>query len=400
MACLALPLACLVAVAANEVPLRQLYDARDWFALRDAVRSGTHPLFYRAAVSLAFNDPEQAQKQLESVIRAAPRSAEAYDAREMLVFLYWRRADFRNARLQLEQVLVMKPEAKDVKRFLALFAVLSEFPQQKLERRRFCRIPCSSRDALRGPVIVNGLQRNFLFDTGANFSVISASQAASLRMGTRRGSGGTLGDGRGPYSLTVGDVALAERVTIGGMTFSNVAFLVQPDERFTDTPEQERGVIGLPVLLALRTIRWVKGVALEFGFPSGRKDPYQSDLCFDSAFPVVSVRAGQDKLSLSFDTGAERTDLYARFQREFARLVEAGRKDTAVRTGAGGTVRDDVVVVPDMGIQLGGFSTALRSANLFPTENSVWHGNLGMDLLKQAPVVTIDFGTMRLTLSQ
>ncbi|MBI3680915.1 MAG: aspartyl protease family protein, partial [Acidobacteria bacterium] len=348
----------------------------------------------------AFNDPEHAQKQLEDVILSAPRPSEAYEARELLTYLHWRRGDFRNARLQLEQMLAMKPDADDVKKFLALFTVLSGFPQQKVERRRFSRIPSSTQDALRGPVMINGIQRNFLFDTGANFPIMSASEAVKLRMRIRRGAGGTLGDGRGPYSLTVGDVALADQVTIGDTTISNVAFLVLPDERFTDTPEQQRGVIGLPVLLTLRTIRWVRGEALEFAFPSERRDPYKANLCFDSASPVVAVHAGQSRLSFSFDTGATRTDLYARFGREFRQLVETGRKDTALRTGAGGTVRDDVVVLPDVQIQLGGLSTVLRSANVFPNENSSWHGNLGMDLLKQARVVTIDFGAMRLTLSQ
>jgi hypothetical protein len=399
MACVALPFACLLAAAANEVPLRQIYEARDWFALRDALCSATHPLFYRAAVSLAFNDLEQARKHLEDVIRSAHDSREEYDAREMLVFLHWRRGDFRTARLQLERMLAMKPEAEDVRKFLALFTALSEFPQQQLERRRFSRIPCSSPDALRGPGTINGIQSSLLFDTGANISAISESQAAKLRMRTRRGAGGTLGDGHGPYSLTVGDIALADRVAIGDMTFRNVAFLVQSDERFTDTPEPERVIIGLPVLLAMRTIRWTRGVSLEFGFPSGPKNGQQPDLCFDSAFPVVALPTGKDKLSFSFDTGACCTDLYARFQREFPEVVAAGRKDTGIRTGAGGTVRDDVVVLRDIPLQLGGLSTVLRSAKLFPSENSVWHGNLGMDLLKQARVVTIDFGTMQLKLS-
>lgn len=297
-------------------------------------------------------------------------------------------------------MLAMKPDADDVKKFLALFTVLSEFPQQRVERRRNSRIATSSLDALRGAVTINGAQRNYLFDTGANFSLISVSQAKQLSLATRRGAGGTLGDGRGPYSLMVGDVALADRVTIGNTTIRNVAFLILPDERFMDTPEQQRGVIGLPVILALRTIRWVKGESLEFGFPSQRRDAYKSNLCFDSAFSVVAADSGQRRLRFSFDTGATITDLYSSFGREFPELVKAGRKDSAQRSGAGGTVRDDVVVLPWVPIRLGSFPGILRSANMYPNEDSPWHGNLGMDLLRQARVVIIDFGAMRLTLSQ
>jgi hypothetical protein len=115
----------------------------------------------------------------------------------------------------------------------------------------------------------------------------------------------------------VGDVAVADRVASGEMTMRNVAFLIQPDERFTDTPERERGVLGLPVILALRTIRWVKGESLEFGFPSERRDDSRSNLCFDSAFSVVAAEAGQRRVSFSFDTGATLTDMYARLGREF-----------------------------------------------------------------------------------
>ena len=368
--------------------------------LRDAVRSGTHPLFYRAAVSVAFNDPENALKELESVIGSSPRSNRAYEARELLTYLQWRRGDYRQARMQLQQMLALKPDADDVKKFLGLFTLLSTLPPQRVEKRRISKIATSTQDALRGPITINGVRRNYLFDTGANFSVISVSQARQLRLSTSRGSKETLGDGRPPYSLTVGDVALSDRIVIGDTTIRNVAFLIQPDERFTDTPEEQRGVIGLPVILALRTIRWVKGESLEFGFPSERRDAYRSNLCFDSAFSVVTVEFGQSRLNLSFDTGATLTDLYARFGRDFPEFVKAGRKGSAQRTGAGGTVRDEVVVVPDLHLRLGGFPGLLRSANMYPNENSPWHGNLGMDLLREARVVTIDFDAMRLTLSQ
>ena len=259
MACIALPFASLIALAADDGVLRQAYDARDWFMLRDAVRSGAHPLFYRAAVSVAFNDPEKALKELESVIRSAPRSDQAYEARELLTYLQWRHGDYRKARMQLQQMLALKPDADDVKKFLGLFTLLSTLPPQKVEKRRISKIATSAKDALRGPITINGIRRNYLLDTGANFSVISVSQARQLRLITHRGSRETLGDGRGPYSLTVGDVALADRIIIGNTTIRNVAFLIQPDERFTDTPEQQRGVIGLPVILALRSPLGARG---------------------------------------------------------------------------------------------------------------------------------------------
>jgi hypothetical protein len=50
----------------------------------------------------------------------------------------------------------MKPDADDVKKFLKLFSVLSELPQQRVERRCSSRIATSSADALRGPVTING----------------------------------------------------------------------------------------------------------------------------------------------------------------------------------------------------------------------------------------------------
>jgi hypothetical protein len=78
-----------VFLAADDAALRQAYDAGDWFTLRDAVRSGTEPLFYRPAVAAAFHDPEQAQQQLESVIHSAPKSTD--EAHELLVYLHWRR---------------------------------------------------------------------------------------------------------------------------------------------------------------------------------------------------------------------------------------------------------------------------------------------------------------------
>jgi hypothetical protein len=59
-----------------------------------------------------------------------------------------------------------------------------------------------------------------------------------------------------------------------------------------------------------------------------------------------------------------------------------------------------VTVVPEVRLHIGGFEAVLRPANVFskPVGNDSYHGNIGMDVLRQAAEVTIDFRSMSLTL--
>jgi hypothetical protein len=101
----------------------------------------------------------------------------------------------------------------------------------------------------------SGKAANYIFDTGANFSVLSESEARRLGLSVRGAPGSHGTDAAGtsvPYR-----VALAGRVSVGDFEVRNVLFLVARDDRqpFVDLPAGSRGVLGFPVALAFETIR-------------------------------------------------------------------------------------------------------------------------------------------------
>ena len=69
--------------------LKTLYDAKKWAELREALATAKGHDLYRGAVDVTFHQgPLQAESHLRSVIRAAPKSEEAYEAYEWLSHLY------------------------------------------------------------------------------------------------------------------------------------------------------------------------------------------------------------------------------------------------------------------------------------------------------------------------
>jgi hypothetical protein len=380
--------------------LRALYDTHQWFRLRQAAQSVEAPVFFRGAIACAFNDTGRAIEDLGQVIRSAPSSDEAYMAHELLTYIQWRAGRYRQAFLQLDALSQLKPNATDVKESRKLFAALAQFPEQSVSACRPSKLRYNMDSGnLFIPVIINGQNAVYMVDTGANLPVISAAEAKRRRLKTAKGNG-KLGDSI-LYSLQVGDVALADELTVGGVRINNVSFLVVPDDRFADMPPDQRGVLGLPVLLAFETLRWSADGTFEIALPATPAHPATPTMYFDGAMPVTQVEFRESKLDFALDTGAVKTDLYPRFSKEFATFVkESGRRGTTRNVGVGGTFDLDSIILPELSLRVSGFATTLRPARvLLKDVGSEWHyGNLGLDLLSQARVVTLNFKSMTLAL--
>jgi hypothetical protein len=250
------------------------------------------------------------------------------------------------------------------------------------------------------PVSIQGGAGRYFFDTGAWLSCLSESEARRLGL-TASAAKGSVGTSTG---ASVGmRMALAREVVVGGTRFENVSFAVFPDDQepWSGLPPGQRGIVGMPLLLGLQTLRWSHDGTLTIGAPAKTLRVDESNLLFDDDHLVATVGFEQERVRLTLDTGAETTDLYQGFADQFpAFLSRTGRKDVQEVRGVGQAQKFESVSLPEAHFEVGGFDTVLRPAQVLMTSIGAKRsaGNLGIDLLQQAAAFRIDLLAMTLEL--
>jgi predicted aspartyl protease len=383
--------------------LKTLYECHQWFALRDAVKTAPQSTFYRGAVDAAFNDLPSAQKHLEAVITSSPHSPDAYEAYQLLATLYFRNGLYREALSQVDSMIAEKPSAEDTRNMRPLFEGFGSQGDQTLVKRDISSVTMQhGTEGLYLPLTINGKESAYAFDTGANFSVMSESEASRLslhvhQVGTRIGdsSGGQIGL----------RVAIVENFVVGGLHLKNVAFAVLPDsqEPFKDLPDGKRGLIGIPVLLAMQAFQWEPAGKFILGLTTKNRDLDSSNLCFDESFPVTQAWFQDKPMELTVDSGAQTTVLGPPFAKDFASLLKSsGHAETHKLTGVAGSSSYDSVLLSSVTIKIGGHDVTLSPAHVLTnssSDTSSWAaGNLGIDLLNQAHIISFDFNAMTMNL--
>lgn len=384
------------------------YHTHQWFELRDAVQTSKASLFYRGVVAAVFNETALAERHLQAIIKTAPPSAQVSEARSWLIYCYLRAGRYHQALQEVERGLAEKPDDAGMKNTRPLFRVLSQYPDQLVAERRFSRTRYSMKDGnLFVPVEINGKPARYIMDTGANFSLMSESEARRLGL-TIHASDGGKSDSK--LEDSVGNkigvrIAVADQLTVGHVRLRHVAFMVMRDDQqpFVELPPGERGVLGLPVLLGWQTIRWRQDGTFEIGFAAGQRNVAQANLAFDGAQPVIAGEFRHHPIRIFLDTGATRTRALPLFAEEFAGFVnEVSSQDADRVTGVGGSIEVDTLKLPELILRFGGFDAVLRPAQVLlknTTADSRWfHVWSGVDLFNQARVVTLDFKAMSMAL--
>jgi tetratricopeptide (TPR) repeat protein len=255
--------------AAGERPsLSQLYGEHRWIDLREALKDQAPPALYKGAVAFAFNDTKAAEEYLNQAIKLAPNSNDAKDAHAILAKIDVRAGRYHETVQQLDEMLRLKPGSSDVENTRAIFAAWNEHGDQSIESSRPSEIRADVRkDGVKLPVSIHGKTVHWLLDTGFNFSLMSESEARSLGVAIDKSSG-SLADSAGGTTST--RTAVADELTIGDVHLRNVAFLILPDaqEPMSDWQPGERGVIGLPAIIALQSFSWTSDGRFKIGSKS------------------------------------------------------------------------------------------------------------------------------------
>jgi len=200
---------------------------------------------------------------------------------------------------------------------------------------------------------INGHATAFIFDTGANVSVMSEGQAVLLGL--------TVHEVNAKMNVATGAqisfrIADAETLNLGDVELKNVAFLVVADdaEPFVEMPKGQRGIVGLPVLLAVQTLRMHDG-KFDLAYKPAKYRRESANMC--GYGPTFSVQLTHDAKPMNFalDTGAVHTDLYTQFATTFPSLMASGHKDTFTQKGIGSSEDFPIITLPSVSFDLANY---------------------------------------------
>jgi predicted aspartyl protease len=398
---------CSSLVAADIGQLQQLADKGRFFELRRVLQQpGLNPaetLFYRAVIASRFGHEREGIELLQSFSATKPNPGMARKAREEMASAFTRLGRYKDAAQAWGEALLLTPgddpERNGNDNTRALMAALSEVLPEAADFGEDVPIT-SERNRLgswNAPVRVNGINGQWIFDTGANISTLTETEAKRMGLSVRETKAYVNGSTQKRNAL---QLAVASDVQLGAAHIHNVVFLVLADQALHIGPlhYQITGILGLPVLRALRRVGVSSAGLLRIN-PREAVLPGAPNLFFDEASPIVEVDYHEHRLQMFLDTGANATVLYPSF-------LDSLRHDENLRlrtkrekvAGAGEVIQRRTSVVPRLGIEVFGKLIDLKNLSLLseapPGTGRYRDGVIGMDALWSG--FRLDFDAMRL----
>jgi hypothetical protein len=392
--------------------LQDLYRARDFFSLAerlegisDAAAETPEIRFLIAATQQAFNQPGESNRTLDSLLeeQVGPSSTTS-ELLQLQMTNHFRLHRYKDAFTSAQAILGGPVDQFDpalvaeVRGTLPLYAALVDVPPQETEIKGMSRLTLDTFDRL--PLKIEGANRRFAFDTGANLSVIMRSEAEELGL-TIRPAGVEVATSTTKRVLA--DIAVAGDVRIGRVHYRNVAFLVFPDEHLTFSDgERISGLIGFPVVEAMQEVRFRRDGVIEI--PDRPQTRRWRNLALDNLDPLVRVRYRKDDLVCRLDTGASHTTFFQPFYERYRERIESnGKHRTAKVGGVGGVQEMPAFRLNKIGLSIAGAGGTLRDVDVFtrsirPPHENYLYCNVGQDIFQSFRAHVINFRDMALVL--
>ncbi|MDL2299249.1 retroviral-like aspartic protease family protein [Bacteroides sp. OttesenSCG-928-E20] len=226
-------------------------------------------------------------------------------------------------------------------------------------------------------VELNGNTVHFLFDTGCEgYATNMVTEKFARDNGIRILNDSVTVHGINAETVRMG---IAEKMTIGSITYRNVAFMVSPGNNLlsTDTLQLD-AVLGTTFMKAMKECRiYPKEKKITFPYYPSALPATGSNMMLKGGQPYLEAFSNEERLLMHFDTGGN-TNLSGKYFREHQEEVETE-----------GVLR----VIRNFTIQAGGSTKTLPQTNVY-TETGEYDGLLGTDFIQLFDKVTINFDGM------
>ena len=395
------------ALAAGDVArLHELADTRQFFLLREALQqpgwNTADTLFYRGMVESRFGQEPKGIADLIRFLASQPPPDRRRMAYEELAAALVREGRYGEAGRNVTEALrlTLPDERTDNANKQKLYAALADIPPQSVTFGENVPVRATFNDlgSWNVPVDVNGREGQWILDTGANWSTLSAGEAERLGLEIRE-SDAFVGGSTGKRNAL--RLAVANDLRIGRAHLKHVIFLVLSDDSLFISPlkYQIHGILGLPVIRALRRV----GIAAngDLRIEPGRAARGTPNLFFDGLSPILEIRHDDRRMQMFLDTGANASLLYRSFRSALTTDEIAGLTAREEQTGGAGEILvRRTEAVRTLRLFVSGRPTNLSDVSLLTTapegDARYRDGVLGTDALRSG--FMLDFRAMQLRL--
>lgn len=374
--------------------------------LRDSVSIKMLNLIADAQLGIGFNKPESAAVALDSLLLHHQNEMGAETSIGMAAL---QGMNFLNLGMYEQAGEVGENLVNALKNsvpFEALYSfvfiekvgkALANTPQPYLERpNQDVTVPLSVETVGRGkhiyiPVEVNGVTKDYIFDTGCSFgNFVSEKYAeeAGLKI---------VADSIPVSGMEIGFVKLAtvDSMKIGEMIYHNPVFMVAPPDNELDSIFAFDGVLGYHFIRDAKEII-IDNEAGRFVFPQ-KTSTREPNMYLSSNTPQVRINYNGQPFDLIFDTGNVKSDLGNKFAKTFPDTIDELTEQLTSRGGFGGISQIKAVTLPEFCFEAAGATVTLHNTEVIKnTENDsqLFSGSLGADFVLSFKRLVINYQNM------
>ena len=241
------------------------------------------------------------------------------------------------------------------------------------------------------PVNFEKGDEDFIFDTGANMSVISESNARKYKLTV---TNDTILVGSASGKKVKAFIAVSDEIQIGKIKFQNIPFLVLPDDAlsFLGGLYKIHGIVGLNIIRMMNRVEI--NTASEMIIDRTPAVSSNRNMYFDGLNLIAEVKINDhEKLPCFIDFGAKETSLSVKSNSFFD--LTGLPQDSKKVGGAGGSSKFKIYTIPVLKIGISDKTVELKNTPMY-TETQTgakekYYGIIGIDLFKKKRTAILDF---------
>jgi predicted aspartyl protease len=402
----------MTAASGADAQFEQLLEARDYIALESRLSAATgipdeDKRFYSGVLAERRNSLDAALNLLKPVLadpRAKLTGTETRIGLTALADCYVKQFRYRDAEETFDRILRLNglsaSQTKDVLESRQLMVLLHDAPAQTVSPGGAFEIPVvrNKIGLMEVPVTVAGQNRSWIFDTGANFSLVTRSVAEKLQL--------KLSAERAFVTRTGGvtvstQTAIIPDLRVGRAEFHNVVVLVVDDSDFY-IPQlgfQLQEFLGYPVISALQRLSFAPGRLRVL--PEATEQAGITTLWLEGLTPLIALKVDDREELFVLDLGARHSYLSRHYFDRHPDYFAGKTAGSMMFGGAGPAQAVSAYSMAAVTFQLGAAQTVMKNVPVAAADTGTVadsaYGILGQDFLSRFQSFTLDFGAMTMS---